>query len=650
MTSSRKFFFSRQPAGMGMKIFLPSLSVLLIFVSLLFTGLVPAAAQAGPSGPADPAELGAFMDGLLASQMEADHVRGAVVVVVKDGEVFFAKGYGFADLEGKTPVDPAKTLFRPGSVSKLFTWTSVMQLVEQGKLSLDADVNTYLDFKIPATHPEPITLKNLMTHTPGFEDIGEGLFKLKEEEVIPLEAYLKQYVPARVFPPGKIGAYSNYGTALAGYIVERISGMPFYEYVEKNILAPLGMEHATFRQPLPSALAPEMSGGFNYVNGGFLQGGFEYVVGSPAGALSAAGLDMARFMIAHLQNGRYEEARILQEETARQMHSPLYSPDPRLSGMAYGFFETTFKGQYVISHGGDTFLFHSGLFLLPEQNLGLFVSTNSAGGARSVEPIVKAFMDRYYPVPQQPALVPDDGFASRAPIYSGSYYFSRNNFTTIEKILMLLNPISVSVDRENRVILSIPNQVSQMVETEPGLLVDRENPNNRWVMKQEDGQTYLFPSSPFVLIKAPASASLPLHLLILLGGALLFLGALVGWGISFLRGLIRRQPGRTGPRMARLAAALFGLGFLAFIVLFGVMVGNVDPAYGVPSFFFEVPSWFGALARLPVVLALLAAAMLVFALLAWWKRYWTAGGRLFYSLLALFALAAVWSLSYWNFL
>ena len=214
-------------------------STMILIIGMLLSFSMPAQAQTTASGPNDPAELSAFLDGVIATSMESNHVPGAVVVVVKDGEVFFAKGYGYADLENKTPVDPATTLFRPGSVSKLFTWTAVMQLVEAGKLDLDSDVNIYLDFEIPATYAKPITLRLIMTHMAGFEDKGDGLFKLDEEEVSSLETYIKTNLPARVFSPGQYGAYSNYATALSGYIVERVSGMPFESYISKNILEPL---------------------------------------------------------------------------------------------------------------------------------------------------------------------------------------------------------------------------------------------------------------------------------------------------------------------------------------------------------------------------------------------------------------------------
>lgn len=622
----------------------------LFLSSLVLSGVIPASAQTSAFGPNDPAEVEAFMDGLMASQMADKHIPGAVVVIVREGEVLFAKGYGYADLESRTPVDPATTLFRPGSVSKLFTWTAVMQQVEQGQLDLDADVNDYLDFSIPATFPAPITLKTLLTHTPGFEDIGQDLFKLKAEGMPSLEAYLKKNLPARVFPPGEVGAYSNYGTALAGYIVERVSGLPFDEYVEKNIFAPLGMEHATFRQPLPENLAADMSSGYNYANGGYVKGGFEYVVAYPAGSLSASGLEMAKFMLAHLQNGRYGDAQILEPETARQMHSQLYTADPRLDGMAHGFFGNIVNGQRVISHGGDTILFHTGLFLLPEQNVGLFVSTNAVGGAGVGDALARAFIDRYYPVEKAADPLPSADFEARAATYAGQYTMSRSNFSGFEKFLALFSPVNVSVDEQKHVIVSMAGEATQFVEVEPGLLVSLEHPDNRLVLKETDGQVSLAPAMPFVFLKTPWYAAMPLQLFILVGGALLFPFTLLTWLKDFFSGLFKREQRPPLARLARLAGGLFGLAYLAFFTIMFALLLDVDPAYGVPNLFFETPAWLDNLMYLLMVAALAGLAMLPLAALAWRKRFWNFSARLSYTLLTLFAAAILWALTYWNFL
>src|SRR5215216_2716148 len=196
-------------------------------------------------GPTDPAEMKVFLDKELGREMEKHHIAGAAVSVVKDGKVFFAKGYGSADLENGIPVDPEQTSFRIGSVTKLFTWTAVMQLAEQGKPDLDEDINTYLDFRIPDTYPQPITLKHLLTHTAGFETRYFEVAALDADDQLPTREWLVSHMPARVRPSGEYAAYSNYGTSLAGYIVARVSGEPYDQYIQEHILNPLGMVHST---------------------------------------------------------------------------------------------------------------------------------------------------------------------------------------------------------------------------------------------------------------------------------------------------------------------------------------------------------------------------------------------------------------------
>lgn len=626
-------------------LFLPWIVVAVLLVQ-------PAAAESPAPGLSEPTELEVFLDGVMTTQMEANHIAGAVVAVVKDGNLFFSKGYGYANLERQIPVDPARTLFRPGSVSKLFVWTAVMQQVEQGNLSLDADVNEYLDFTIPATYPEPITLKHLLSHTSGFEDISQDLFKLSEDEIHPLGEYLKTHMPARVYPPGEVGAYSNVGSALAGYIVERVTGQPFDEYVEQSIFVPLGMEHSTFRQPPEANLAPDMSRGYNFINGGYLEGGFEYVQAYPAGALSATANDLARFMIAHLQNGVYGENRILQDETARQMHRQLFTHDPRLDGMAHGFLESTVNGLRMLSHGGDTILFHTGLFLIPEQNIGLFVSANSTGAEAVGEAVMRAFMDRYYPPEPAAAPLPPAEFAERITPYLGSYTLTRSNFTGFEKIVTALTaPIHVTLNEEGYLAVSIAGEVKQFVEVEPGLLQERYDPANQMVYRtNENGQMVLLPAAPFALIKAPWYSGSGLHSLLFIGGFLLFLGTLIGWLIAFPVHLRKREAQPLAGRLARLVAAVFGLSFLLFILGLLSIFLDIDPAYGVPRIFFTTPPMLNTVMVFPVLMLPAGLTMPVFALLAWRNGWWRLRGRIHYALLAVVALALLWAMVYWNFL
>ncbi len=611
----------------------------------------PTHSASAAAGLGNPAEVEAFFDGAMAAEMSARHIPGAVVSVVEDGQVLFSKGYGFADLENQTSVDPQHTLFRAGSVAKLFGATAVMQLAEQGKLDLDADVNTYLDFKIPTTCPQAITLKNLLTHTAGFEDIGQDLFKLKAEEMQTLGQYLKTHIPARVFSPGKLGAYSNYGAALAAYIVERVSGLPFTEYVEKNIFTPLGMSHATFLQPLPADLQGDLSSGYNFVSGEYIKGSFEFVGPYPAGSLSVTGADMTRFMIAHLQNGRYEQTQILSEASAKQMHSLLFQHDPRLEGMAYGFFSSKINGQRVLSHTGDTFLFHSGLFLIPEQNVGVFISTNAVRGEITSGIIFKLFMDHYYPSATQPVSTPGADFSARMALYLGEYYPARSNFSTFEKLLTLFNPTSVHLSRNGRLLITTYGVTNQAAEVEPGLFQLINKPESRLVFKTDDlGQAYLLTNQPFALVKTPWYGTSAFHKLVAAGGMLLFLGSLIGWPIAFFAGLRKREKRQLLPELARWIAALFGIALLVLLFTLVSLITNNLPAFGVPHLYFENPPSLGLLMAIPPVMVILAGLMALFMLISWVRRFWTAAARIHYTLLTLSAAALIWALIYWKML
>jgi CubicO group peptidase (beta-lactamase class C family) len=387
-------------------------------------------------------DVEAFLDGILPLQLKADDIAGATVAVVKDGKLLFARGYGYADVKEKRPVSAEETLFRPGSISKLFTWTAVMQLFEAGKLDLDREVNDYIDFKIPEAFGKPITLKNLLTHTPGFEEQIKDLFS-NEAPPPPLGQYLKAHLPRRIYPPGTVPAYSNYGTALAGYIVERVSGRPFNDYIEENIFKPLGMTRSTFAQPLPQNLAGYMSKGYGIGSGEPKE--FEVVNVYPAGSLSSTATDMARFIIAHLQVGQFGDVRILKPETARLMHSRLFALDEKANAMAYGFYEESRNGRRIIGHGGDTQYFHSDAHLVLDSGVGFFISYNSAGkGAVPPRNVLwEAFLDRYFPATTSSEATIASA-AQDARIVSGKYMLSRRSESSFLKTASLVGQFTVS--------------------------------------------------------------------------------------------------------------------------------------------------------------------------------------------------------------
>jgi CubicO group peptidase (beta-lactamase class C family) len=374
-------------------------------------------------------DLSAYLDGMLPSAMAAGDIAGAVVVVVKDDHVLLAKAYGVSDVEKRTPVSAEKTLFRPGSISKLFTWTAVMQLVEAGKVDLDHDINEYLDFKVTGYEGKPITLRNLMTHTPGLEERLKDLLLDDVSQLKPLDAVLKEAVPAAIYPPGTVPAYSNYGAALAGYIVQRVSGLSYDEYIEQKIFTPLGMHDSTFRQPVPEALKAQLSNGYLEASGSVV--GYEVCPDAPAGALSASGTDMGKFMMAHLNGGALpgggDAARILSDKTTELMHTTTNTPAPNIDAMALGFYEQNRNGLRAIAHGGDLTAFHSDLILIPPAKVGLFMSFNSIGRNRATYGLRTAlgegFVDRYFPrAAKLPAPQPLQGSKERAQAVAASLY------------------------------------------------------------------------------------------------------------------------------------------------------------------------------------------------------------------------------------
>lgn len=407
--------------------------------------------KAEPSAPElTKQDLEAFLDGFVPVQLQRDDIAGAVVCVVKDGKVVLEKGYGFADMAKRTPVIPDATLFRPGSISKTFTWTAVMQLEQQGKIYLNRDIEDNLDFRIRAWFGVPVTMKDLMTHTPGFEESYKDLFVANASDVRPLGQYLKSHLPREIFPPGTTPAYSNYGAALAGYVVQRLSGTPFDDYIEKNILQPLGMAHTTFRQPLPANLAPLMSQGYDRASGG--PKGFEYVQAWPAGSLSTTADDMSRWMIAHLQDGAYEKTQILKPETAELMHSRAWTNMPAMNGGDYGFYEMSRNGRRVIGHGGDTQWFHSLMALMLDDHVGFFVSYNSAGKGDDSGPeaLWEHFVDRYFPY-EPPAITWVANSAADIRKIVGTYWSSRRSQTNVAAVSALLDQPKVTANSDGTI-------------------------------------------------------------------------------------------------------------------------------------------------------------------------------------------------------
>ncbi len=407
----------------------------------------PGTSAPTPAHPLDQADLTAFFDGILPLQLERSDIAGASVLVMKDGNVLLQKGYGYADVKSKKPVDPASTIFRLASISKLFTWVSVMQLEEQGKLNLDTDVNQYLDFPIRPAFNKPVTLRNLMTHTAGFEETIDDIIITNPKQALSLRDFLIANQPMRIYPPGEIPAYSNYGVGLASYIVQRTSGEPFEQYVQEHIFSPLGMTHSSFYQPLQKSLANLPSQGYRS-NTTKPAVGFEIFNPVGAGGISSSAGDMGRFGQALLNGGELDGKRILKPETLTLMWTPQFRASDQLPPICMGFYQDWRNHLRWIGHEGDLIAFHSLFFVEPTQKIVLFVSFNSAGGGSEPRPeIINFFSDRYFPGAPEVQYLKTP--AKDLKSIEGTYQSTRRDDTTKLKLSTLFSQRGASVDKDS---------------------------------------------------------------------------------------------------------------------------------------------------------------------------------------------------------
>jgi CubicO group peptidase (beta-lactamase class C family) len=598
-------------------------------------------------------DVSAFLDGIMPQQLAKDDIAGVVISIVKDGKVIFAKGYGYSDVAKRTPVSADNTLFRPGSISKLFTWTAVMQQVEQGKLDLDHDVNDYLDFKIAPTYAQPITLRNVMTHTPGFEETVQELFVKDAKDLTPIGQYVKEHLPARIYPPGTTPAYSNYATAMAGYIVQRVSGQDYYDYIDQHILKPLQMNHSTFRQPLPADLKPLMSNG--YVVASQPAKEFEYVEAAPAGSSSVSAMDMTHFMIAHLQNGQYEGAQMLKPETAQMMHSRQFANVPDMNGMCLGFYEETRNGHRIFGHGGDTEYFHSDLHLMPDAQLGFFVSYNSAGKGETSdrEAVWHAFLDRYFPYEPPAGTAPNSSQDIQS--LSGHYIVSRRAETTIMKILFAIDQTKVYGNDDGTLSVSDlkdPNGEPKKFKEIAPLMFRDVNGQDRVAYKHDaSGNLVEVIDFPFMVFqKSPWSVNAAFQLPLIITSLSVIALTLILWPVM---ALIRRHYGRPlglDPQqrrirlLVRLACLMIVIFFAAFAIFFTMAekdIGLLSP-HGNPWIrLIQIAGWLGILGTVAAV---------IYAVRSWKDSQRWMLARICDTVIALSFVGVVWFVFTWNLL
>ncbi|MEK5438934.1 MULTISPECIES: serine hydrolase domain-containing protein [Paenibacillus] len=600
-----------------------------------------------PANLDDTESLTTFVDGIMEKDMNRLQIPGAVISIVKDDKIILAKGYGSSNLEAAAPVDPTTSMFRIASTTKLFTWTAVMQLVEQGKIDLDTDINTYLkSVKIPATYPEPITMRHLMTHTAGFEEGGVGYQITTDPAKLPgsISETLNKHMLARVRPPGQISSYSNYGATLAGLIVEEVSGVPYNDYIKKYIFDPLDMKYSTVVEPLPESFMPNKVVGYKSENGSFIPGTPTFEGGfRPAGSGTVSAVDMAHFMIAHLQNGKYGDQQILRPETAELMHSTAFQFDKRLPGVDLGFAEKQINGLTLITHGGSDPMFNTGLYLVPAKHVGIFVSYNGGEGGDSAADLIQAFFNRYYTAPDasQPEFIASDESIQK---YAGAYQFTRRNISDIDKFFNFFAQLNVSVE-DNKLSLGSGSEQQLYNEVSPNMFQLEGGTEQIAFRTNESGKvTHMIlgmaPDMP--LERTPLLDQNKFWFIVLGLSGLIFITALLG--LIFSR---RKIKAMTPPEKwaIRLSAGTAGWALLSFVTIFMVVM-SMDMMQKFSGFSLSL----SLSLVMPIILAGLTLALLISAILVWKNKYWTAFKRVHYTLVALSAVAMTLFFYYWNLL
>lgn len=640
---------------------------------LLCAGLALGAAAAPPAIPtgqtvatfptlgATDATLAQFFDDAMREAMDRLDIPGGAVIVVRDGRTILARGYGIADLATGKPVDVDTSLFRAASTSKLLVWLLAMQLVEQGRLDLDQDVNTYLDFTLPADHGVPVTMRHLMTHTAGYPERFHGIFD--PDTTTPLAAKLRDNIPDQPYAPGSTVAYANYGAALAGYVIERLHDQPWEAIVEQRILGPLGMRHSTVAQPVPDPMRPLLVS--TYLHGDARPVPFRTIAMAPAGSLSASAADMGRLLAMLVAGAGGVDGPLVSAGTVQGMMKVDHPLAPGLpDGLGLGFLVGEYRGVRYAGHAGNMSSLATDLEVLPGHALGWYYVFSSQGPgeyARKVrEDLLHAVIDTFL-AGQGAAPAERTAYAgpSSAADVAGSYISTRRLHRGPLMFSGLMNTTVATAQADGTLSIRSSGEVSTWLPDGTDRFVGSSSGTPLVASRGADGRVERIASAALSPVaefeRQPAlAAAVPVvaafSFAILLGSALLrpVAGAWRHW---------QQRRGRLSPAEAslphapllRYARASFWLLFLTIAAL-AVVVLAIAIDF---SILFDLP----AAVRWSLAILVLSSGPLAFvltadALLACVRSRGSAWSRLGGLLVALAAVAAAclfYTLDVWNF-
>ncbi len=588
----------------------------------------------------NPVEVRDLLRGVLHASRSQGDLVGAAVVVVHEGRVILQEGFGQARQNPVQPVDAEQTLFRIGSISKVLVAIGVLQLVEAGELDLDEDVNQYLhSIQVPGTHPLPVTLRHLLTHTAGFEDRVLGLFASGPYSLGSLNRQLDQLMPRRIGRPGRDVAYSNFAYALAAQVVADVSGLSWQAYAEQRILMPLGMTQSTIRQPPPHNMVDQMAQGYVRREGRFERWPFEYITLYPAGAVSASASDMGQLMNALL--GAWPST-VVTPFVRETLYEIGFRGHESLNGVGHGLYQRSRHGVEAFGHAGSTRAFHSDMLLYPEYGLGLFVAFNADRSDRVRDTIVASFQEALFGVPELEAQALTSGRRDQLMNYSGLYRSLRMPHSGQDRILGLLGTVRVHEAAGGELVLAGVQGPRRFQPAGNDHFQERLG-GEKIGFRQSDGdatQLY-FSSMPVVTFVSVPEYLDPRWQLLLVGTlVVLLLSAVLLWPWSLLFG--RRREPAPGQRSASLT------GWLSSCMLL-IFVAGATPVLLQGEWLYEgIPTLLQQLFWLPVAAVPLVLAQIWYLGRAWVNGYWWPRRRVHFTLVTLSGVTLLIWLQYWN--
>lgn len=587
-------------------------------------------------------------DDFMKEALQKHNVPGVTLSVVKDGEIYFNKGYGFSDIENKVPVNAAETLFRIGSVTKLFTVTSSLQLVEQDKLDLNEEVNKYLeDFKIKYYQGKPIKIKHLLTHTGGFDERASNILSPEvKDDLLDLGGFLKKEMPGTFREPGTIMQYSNHGMTLLGHIVENVSDKRIDKVIESEIFDKLNMEDSYYRYT--DDLEKETSKGYLYTDPQYEEMEPSEVLTHPAGSIVSTANDMAKFLMWQLDGGS-----IVKDETLNMMQQTQFTHQEEMLGNAYGFYEVLRKNYKVMEHAGDTSDFSSLLSMHPEQKLGFFISTNSnLGGQMLREEFANKFYEYFLgegPLRASDYTVEGASEAINITDYEGVYRYGRIPQTSPLKLLNpLLGRLTVKQIDENTIRLK--DDVEEVIydKIDGNLFQNKADDSLLVLEKDSEGRLYMvkerYPMLGLVTGMLGTYEKMDKGSVMIENSVVIPLIVAIIYLITMLIGYFRKNKRKyTGTELtAKLLMVVTSMMILIESGIFGWMIIKVI------NNGFDFNGIYMTINVISVLFIGLTIITTIYTCKAWKQKYWSLKGRIFHTLVNIAALLMVISIVYMN--